>query len=202
MSTVIRSFVAIELNEAARQSLTRLQRDLAAQMPQQSVRWIAPESLHVTLQFLGDVPAEKIAAIVEALRRVCADIPAFSFDLVGLGVFPNPRRPRIVWVGVHEPRGVLITLYQGVGQALSPLGFPPEDRAFTPHLTIGRASRRASPAELRAAGEQITKLDVGLVETVPVRRIVLMRSDLRPDGAVYTPQAVLPLAAGPSPQEP
>lgn len=197
MSAVIRSFVAIELNEAARQSLTRLQRDLAAQMPQQSIRWIAPESLHVTLQFLGDVPAEKIAAIVEALRRVCADIPAFSFDLVGLGVFPNPRRPRIVWVGVHEPRGVLVALYQGVGQALSPLGFPPEDRVFTPHLTIGRALRHASSADLRRVGEQITELDVGLVETVPVEHIVLMRSDLRPDGAVYTPQAVFPLTTKP-----
>ncbi|MGC8879121.1 MAG: RNA 2',3'-cyclic phosphodiesterase [Anaerolineae bacterium] len=196
MSAVIRSFVGIELNEAARQSLTALQRDLAVQMPQQSIRWIAPESLHVTLQFLGDVPSEKITSIVEALRDVCADIPKFSFDLVGLGVFPNPRRPRIVWVGVHEPRGVLVTLYQRVGQALSPMGFSPEERAFTPHLTIGRASRHASPADLRTVGEQVTQLDVGLIETVPVEHIVLMRSDLRPDGAVYTPRAIFPLAAG------
>lgn len=196
MSAVIRSFVAIELNTATRRALTTLQRDLAARMPPQSIRWIAPESLHVTLQFLGDVPAEKIAPIVEALRRVCTDIPAFSFDLVGLGVFPDPRRPRIVWVGVHEPQGVLATLHQRVGQVLSPLGFPPEERAFTPHLTIGRAARHASPADLRAVGEQITRLDVGLIETVPVEHIVLMKSDLRPDGAVYTPQAVLPLAAG------
>ncbi|PWH14082.1 MAG: RNA 2',3'-cyclic phosphodiesterase [Ardenticatenia bacterium] len=196
MSAVIRSFVAIELNESTRRALTTLQRDLATQVPHQSIRWIAPESLHVTLQFLGDVPYEKIAPIVDALRKVCVDIPAFSFDLVGLGVFPNPRRPRIVWVGVYEPKGVLVTLHQRVGRVLSPLGFPPEERTFTPHLTIGRASRHASPAELRAIGELVTRMDVGLIETVPVERIVLMKSDLRPDGAVYTPQAILPLATG------
>ncbi len=193
MSAVIRSFVAIELNEPTRRALTALQRDLATRVPRESVRWIAPESLHVTLQFLGDVPYEKIAAIVEALRKVCADVPSFSFDLMGLGVFPNPRRPRIVWVGVHEPQGTLVALHHKVGQMLSPLGFPPEERTFTPHLTIGRASRHASPGELRAIGELITKLDVGLIERVPVERIVLMKSDLRPDGAVYTPQATLPL---------
>ncbi|MCS7261151.1 MAG: RNA 2',3'-cyclic phosphodiesterase, partial [Anaerolineae bacterium] len=195
---VIRSFVALELNAAARHALTILQRDLAARMPPQSIRWVAPESLHVTLQFLGEVPAEKIAPIIEALRCVCTDIPAFSFDLVSLGVFPNPRRPRIVWVGVHEPQGVLATLHQKIGQALSPLGFPPEERAFTPHLTVGRAARHASPADLQKVGEQIAKLDVGLIETVPVEHIVLMKSDLRPDGAVYTPQAVLRLGAGQS----
>ncbi|MGQ9502696.1 MAG: RNA 2',3'-cyclic phosphodiesterase [Anaerolineae bacterium] len=196
MSAVIRSFVAIELNEVARQALTALQRDLAARMPHQSIRWIAPESLHVTLQFLGDVSCEKIAPIVEALRNVCAEIPVFSFDLAGLGTFPNTRRPHIVWVGVHEPRGVLATLHQRVGQVLSPLGFPPEERSFTPHLTIGRAVRHASPADLRAVGEQITRQDVGLIETVSVEHIVLMKSDLRPSGAVYTPQALIPLAAG------
>jgi 2'-5' RNA ligase len=196
MATVVRSFVAIALNEAARRSLIVLQQDLAAQLPRQSIRWIAPESLHVTLQFLGDVPSEKIASIIEALRNVCVGIPTFSFDLVGLGVFPDARRPRIVWVGVHEPSGVLATLHQRVGQALSPLGFPPEERAFTPHLTIGRAMRHAAPADLRAVGEQITRKDVGLIETVPVEHIILMKSDLRPDGAIYTPQALLPLAAG------
>lgn len=201
MSAVIRSFVAIELNAAIRRALTTLQRDLAVRVPSQSIRWIAPDSLHVTLQFLGDVPAEKIASIVEALRHACTGIPAFSFDLVGLGVFPDPRRPRVVWVGVHEPQGVLATLHQRVGQVLSPLGFPPEERAFTPHLTIGRATRHASPAHLRVVGEQVTQMDVGLIETVPVEHIVLMKSDLRPEGAVYTPQAILPLAAGHLPRE-
>jgi len=191
----VRSFVAIELSEPARQALTALQGDLAAKLPQQSIRWIAPESLHVTLQFLGDVPHQKIAAIIEALRNICADIPRFSFDLVGLGMFPDSRRPRIVWVGVYEPQGTLVTLHRKVGEALSPLGFPPEERSFTPHLTIGRASRHATPADLRMAGEQITKQDIGLIESVPVEHIVLMKSDLRPSGAVYTPQAILPLAA-------
>jgi RNA 2',3'-cyclic 3'-phosphodiesterase len=189
----IRSFVAIELSDAARQALAARQRDLKAAIPPQTVRWTIPDSIHLTLQFLGDVPLEKIPAITSALRDACAGTAPFAFELIGLGVFPDRRRPRIVWVGVREPSGTLAALHGRVGQALAALGFPPEERAFTPHLTIGRAARDAAPRDLAAAGEHVARLDVGLIARIPVGHIALMKSDLRPTGALYTAQATFPL---------
>jgi 2'-5' RNA ligase len=191
----IRSFVAIELSEEAIGALDRVQRGLKKEAPRDAVRWSRPESIHLTLQFLGDVASERIGAISEALRGVCAGQGPFVMEMRDLGVFPNPRRPRVIWVGISEPSGALAALQKGVSQALEPLGFEPEQRAFTPHLTLGRALRRASTRELAALGELITHFDVGVLSRVTVDRVILMRSDLKPDGAVYTPQAVLALGA-------
>ena len=194
MATV-RSFVAIELNEPARQALAGLQRDLQVAVPLRAVRWTDPRSIHLTLQFLGDVPLEQIPAITSALRIVSQRVRPFAFDLAGLGAFPDRRRPRIVWVGVREASGVLAALQREVGEALTPLGFPPEARAFSPHVTIGRAARHAVPRDLSAVGERVTRADVGIIARVDVDHITLMRSDLRPGGSVYTAQAELGLGA-------
>jgi 2'-5' RNA ligase len=189
----IRSFVAIELPDEARVALADLQEDLKAQAPPKAVRWTRPASIHLTLQFLGDVAPGVIEAIADALRGVCAEHIPFGFELKNTGVFPNPDRPRVVWVGVDEPSGTLIALQKGVTRSLEPLGFEPEKRAYTPHLTIGRAARHASRRELAEVGEVVTGSEVGTLCQVYVEHITLMKSDLQPSGAVYTPLAVLPL---------
>jgi 2'-5' RNA ligase len=157
------------------------------------VRWTRPASIHLTLQFLGDVAPGKVEAIADALREVCAGQVSFTFRLRGLGVFPNPNRPRVVWVGIEEPSGTLVALQKGVSQALTPLGFEPEKRAYTPHLTVGRAARNAGRRELAEVGDLITRSEVGTLSQVLVEQITLMKSDLQPSGAVYTPLAVLAL---------
>jgi 2'-5' RNA ligase len=187
----IRAFVAIELSDEAIEELDRLQRKLKEQSPQDAVRWVRPQSIHLTLQFLGDVDSERVEAIAEALREISLDRAPFTFEIRELGVFPNARQPRVVWVGIVEPSGALAALQKGVAEALEPLGFEPEKRAFTPHLTLGRASRQAHRRALAELGELITRFKAGSLGQVFVNRIVLMRSDLRPGGAVYTPLAVL-----------
>jgi 2'-5' RNA ligase len=189
----IRSFVAIELPDEARTALSDLQGSLKAQVPPKTVRWVRPESIHLTLQFLGDVAPSQIEAIADALRGTCANQPPFMCQLRELGVFPNPRRPRIVWIGVTEPSGALKALQKKVTLALEPLGFEPERRPFTPHLTVGRADRRASRPELTQLGELITHSSVGTIAQISVQHVTLMKSDLRPTGAVYTPLAILTL---------
>lgn len=189
----IRSFVAIELSAPLHEALDRLQRQLSQKVPVGAVRWTRAESIHLTLQFLGDVAPGQVSDITAALRAVAAEHTAFELELAGLGVFPNARRPRIVWVGITEPSGALNALQQAIGRVLTPLGYPPEERAFTPHLTIGRAARDASPAQLAQLGEVITRTQLGRVGRVLVDHVNLMKSDLKPDGAVYTAQAVLPL---------
>src|SRR5574341_748593 len=122
----IRSFVAIELPEEVKTALASVQRDLKAQAPPKAVRWTRPESIHLTLQFLGDVAPGQVEAVAAALRGACAGQPPFSFHLKELGVFPNPGRPRVVWIGVVEPSGALLALQKQVTQALEPLSFKPE----------------------------------------------------------------------------
>ncbi len=192
--TGIRSFVAVELTDAVRQALADVQRNLKAQAPPGAVRWTRPDSIHLTLQFLGDVLPDQVEAIAGALRGACAGRAPFAFELSGAGVFPNAKRPRVVWVGVIEPSGALSALQQRVVEALTPLGFAPEERGFTPHLTIGRAARDASPRDLATLGALVARASIGSLGRVDVDHINLMKSDLKPEGAVYTPLAVVPLA--------
>ena len=189
----IRSFVAIELAAPVLEALDHLQSQLKHKVPAGAVRWTRVESIHLTLQFLGDVAPGQVGNITAALKAVAAEHTAFELELVGLGVFPNPRRPRIVWVGISEPSGALNHLQRAIGRVLTPLGYPPEERAFTPHLTIGRAARDASPAQLTQLGEVITHTQLGRLGRMLVDHLSLMKSDLEPGGAVYSAQAVLPL---------
>jgi 2'-5' RNA ligase len=180
----VRTFVAIELAPdiltRLEDLLTRMKRDL----PPGLVRWVRPAGIHLTLKFLGEVPANKVDAIAEAMRDACTSHPPFSFAINGLGCFPNPRRPRVIWVGVDEPSGTLAHLQRDVERAMKPLGFAPEERKFHPHLTLGRV-KRGTPGELRTLSEYISHGQAKIGE-MQATSVSLIRSDLRPDGAVYT----------------
>lgn len=190
----IRSFVAVELGEEVKQRLAEIQRQLKTMTPGGVVRWVQPDSIHVTLKFLGDVPEERIRAIVAALERECAPVAPLAFTVAGAGCFPNARRPNVVWIGVEDPVGQLAALQRAVERALNPLGYPPEGRPFKPHLTLGRVNRSVSDADLRKVGELVSGLRVAHLGQVQVAEVVLMRSDLSPAGARYTPLARIPLS--------
>ncbi len=189
----IRSFIAIELSENILAAIADLQKQLKNQVPKDTVRWVQPEGIHLTLQFLGDVPLPKIEPIAQALVTACAPFRPFSITVGGLGCFPNLRRPRVTWVGVEEPTGTLAALQKAVERALIPLGFTPEKRAFHPHLTLGRTRRQASRDQAQALGTLVSKTSLPLLGQMEVQWVSLMRSDLRPTGAVYTQLATAPL---------
>ena len=182
----IRTFIAIELDETINAALTDLQGQLKAEAPRGSVRWVRPEGIHLTLKFLGDVPVNSIGEVEQALTQACAGFSAFSFSVEGLGCFPNPRRPRVVWVGVREESGALKRLQKAVEDGMEKLGFAPEGRRFHAHLTLGRTQRRASSGDVRRLGQLVTETDIGLLGQMEVRAVSLIKSDLRPTGAVYT----------------
>jgi 2'-5' RNA ligase len=192
----IRTFVAIELSQGLQDSLKYLQDRLKHQLPERTVRWVRPEGVHLTLKFLGDVPAVRIASISQAVETACRGIGRFTFELVGLGCFPNPRRPRVVWVGVREPTGTLARLHEAVENELVELGFKKEGRPFRPHLTVGRIHRKASRSDQQDLGELIARSSEGLLGDMTVTLVNVMRSDLRPSGAIYTALAQLPLPGG------
>lgn len=184
--TILRTFIAIELDARVRDRLLDLQEQLRAQLSPRSVRWVAPEGIHLTLKFLGDTPSEQVPAIGDALARAAAESRPFPFTVGGLGCFPNSRRPRVVWVGLQEATGKLVALQRAVEAQVAPLGFPAENRPFQPHLTLGRVQRYASPSEVREIGQVVAASLVGTVAEVRAVRVSLIKSDLRPSGAVYT----------------
>lgn len=146
------------------------------------VSWTKPGNIHLTLKFLGDVDGSAIPAIQESLTYLLSDQKRCKFQIGGLGAFPNMRKARVLWVGVIDATGGLSRLAKMVDRALIPLGFSAENRKFTPHLTLGRVKSQLGSAFVRKFND-ITFPEVDAL----AEEIVLMKSDLQPTGAVYTP---------------
>ena len=187
----VRAFIAIELDKQLCGKLGDLQDRLRADVPPGLVRWVHPEGIHLTLKFLGDVPAGKVPEIARAVQQACKKHVSFECAVSGLGCFPNTARPRVVWVGIEEPSGVLAALQRDVDRAVSPLGFEPEQRQFHPHLTLGRIKSHDREA-IAALGEYISRARVH-VGSIQANAVHLMRSELLPGGAAYTALAVAEL---------
>ena len=189
----IRAFIAIPLPHPLLDRLSALQRQLESQIPSRSVRWVRVEGIHLTLKFLGDTPTEKLPDIKRALTAVARHAPACTFTVGELGCFPNPRRPRVVWVGVQEPTGRLAALQDGIEEVMAPLGYPPEGRGFTPHLTLGRVRPGARRDEVSRVGEVVTGKTGEPLAEVSADHFALIRSVLKPTGAEYTTLEEFPL---------
>jgi len=189
----IRAFIAIPLPHSLLDKLSALQRQLESQVPPRSVRWVRAEGIHLTLKFLGDTPTEKLPDIKRALTAVGRHVPPCTFTVGGLGCFPNPRRPRVVWVGVQEPTGRLAALQDGIEEVMAPFGYPPEGRGFTPHLTLGRVRRGARRDEVSRVGEVVTGKTGEPLAEVSADHFALIRSVLKPTGAEYTTLEEFPL---------
>ncbi len=181
----VRSFIAVELPQAVKEGLATLQKELKL-AGHTAVKWVAPEGIHLTLKFLGNVSTTKISGIVGALERVAAEFSAFRLEISGLGAFPNLKRPRVLWVGVGGQTEKLISLQQLIDKALIPQGFSPEQRPFSPHLTLARLRENALPRDRQSFGELLQKTPFTAKYEIEVDSISLMWSQLFPAGAVYT----------------
>ncbi|MCX7855894.1 MAG: RNA 2',3'-cyclic phosphodiesterase [Anaerolineae bacterium] len=186
---MIRAFIAIPLPEPLWRQLAQTQQMLEKQMPAGSVRWVKPEGIHLTLKFLGDTPEEKIPAIRAALSAVAREALPCAFTVGDLGCFPNLRRPRVVWVGVQETHGHLAALQAAVERAMAALGYPPEGRGFSPHLTLGRVKDSVSSRDVARIGEVVASSAVGTLGEVRAESFALIQSILQPTGAQYIPLA-------------
>jgi len=177
----IRTFIAIDISDEVRSNLKKLSADLKSRV--RDVRWVRVEGIHLTLKFLGYVSEKVIPSLKEVMREAAQTTP-FEMEVKGLGAFPNARRPRVIWVGVEEPTGTLLELAKRIEQCMKPLGFAPEDRPFNPHLTLGRVMKDGKPGtELEGLIERERGKSLGFVKA---DEIILFRSDLKPDGAIYT----------------
>lgn len=156
------------------------------------VRWVAPESIHLTLKFLGEVDAVRESEIVGALDRAVEGARRFSMGLSGFGAFPSVKQPRVLWVGC-EGVPPLELLQDRVEREMERIGFPLEGRPFRPHLTLARAARGARASEFRGLGEVISRLD--FAAQVMVESADLMESHLTSQGARYVLRHAAALSA-------
>lgn len=195
---ILRTFIAVELDETLLIAIRRVQEKFKRQSPAGSVKWVAPHGIHLTLKFLGATPRGRLPEIEAALRAACTGFAPFEFSVEGRGCFPNVRRPRVVWVAVHDRGSKLARLHAAVESHIVPLGWPAEKRSFSPHLTLGRISRRATSRNAAAVGQVVEQSVVEQIGVQQVTALRLIRSDLRPSGAVYTELFRAPLIEAPA----
>lgn len=186
----MRCFISVHLSDEIRSSIQKVIDDLRPQS--RAVRWVPAENLHLTLKFLGEVEEGMVDEIRRLLAAVCGKYGSFGITFRGTGVFPNPGRPRVIWIGMDKD-GSLGDLAREVDEAMAALGFERERRAFTPHLTIGRVKDGAS---VQPAMKALHTFRETLFGSIMVKEIHLMRSTLKPSGAVYTELAGFPLSSG------
>lgn len=189
----LRLFVAIDLPDEVKALLAEIQSRLRAHTT--ALHLSDPSGTHLTLKFLGNVAAERVDAVAEALRLAAAASRPFALRTADLGVFPNPRRPRVVWLGVAGDLAELSRLKDAVEATIAPLGFPAEARPFSPHLTLGRSPKQPIGADLLAIAAAVGATEVPRVAHFGASEVVLMRSEPTPRGARYTPLAAARLDA-------
>ena len=181
----LRLFVAIELPNDLLSALSQVQHDLQREPALARLRWVRPGGIHLTLKFLGETPTERRPAIEAAITRAVAGIAPFELHLGKPGRFGSRQSPRVVWIDIGGDSETLARLQSQVEREIAPLGYPAENHAFSPHLTLARvppehARDVASPLEDAIA--RATVPTASMQATV----VSLMKSDLQRGGAVYT----------------
>ena len=177
----VRTFICLQLPEFARDRLASTQARLRESGAQ--VSWVKPHNIHLTLKFLGSVPAERLREVVRAVQRAAVPAQPIPLELTVLGCFPNRRAPRVVWAGLNRIPEQLRNLQQRVERELVATGFPAESRPFSPHFTLGRVRSGRNVRKLVAA-MQAERLEPLRFEAAEV---VVMASRLHASGALYTP---------------
>ncbi len=183
--SVIRAFIAIDLSSEIQKRLEEVLQGYHAQLPGIPIRWVTASNIHLTLKFLGDVSLSNLNLLTEMIQQEISSHHQFDISVGGSGAFPNIRQPRVVWVGVEAPPE-LGAIQNGIESATARLGYMREERAFSPHLTIGRVSRNATSQDVKAISKALETTRIGFLGATCVEKVHLYRSDLQPTGAVYT----------------
>ena len=185
---MIRAFLAIDLPAAWRPGLALLIQELKKSGAE--VRWVPPGNIHLTLKFFGNVPDDEIEALAQAAREASAETAPLQLQVTGAGAFPSPNAPRVVWLGLGGDMVPLTQLFYRLEKAFAALGYPPEGRAFNPHLTLGRVKSPANREKLARLLAQMPPLDWPPFE---VKELILFQSVLSPQGSKYTPLKMIKL---------
>lgn len=193
----IRAFIGVEIDDGIRAAAEAVQLELGRTGAR--VKWVEPKNLHITLAFLGDVHDRQLADLFTTVGRVAKVDPPFVMTVAGLGAFPTPRRPKILWAGLSTGADDLVRLQAALEDPLADLGvYRREDRGFTPHLTLGRVTGEDNAALL---APELPKYAAWAAGSTTVAEAVIFASELRRDGPVYSVLGRCPLK-GKRPRQP
>ena len=189
----VRVFVSVGLSDEAREQLLDAVNRIRGEVPD-GIQWADPSGMHLTLKFLGNIPSSRVALLGECVDQFSGVHSPFSLTLSGLGVFSNRRAPRVLWAGVDGNLEALAQLQLGAEDAITSLGYPPEERPFRPHVTLGRPRRTISDGERTRIGSVVSALEPPYPVSWEVESVDVMRSELHPSGARYTVLRSSPLS--------
>ncbi|MFH0830113.1 MAG: RNA 2',3'-cyclic phosphodiesterase [Candidatus Aenigmatarchaeota archaeon] len=178
----MRAFIAVLVSEGLKTRIEKVQESI--DLLDIDVKLVEPENLHYNLKFLGELNEDDVNRVKTVLDRVVPQYRAFDLHVTGLGAFPQLTYAKVVWLGAKEGANQLSAIAESVELALSDAGFGAEERPFTPHLTLARINGGQQKTELIALLKDKSDVDIG---TVRVHEVVLFKSELTPNGPVYTP---------------
>jgi RNA 2',3'-cyclic 3'-phosphodiesterase len=182
---LIRAFIAVELPSGLKNELAELETQLKKASPP-VVKWVEPNSIHVTLKFLGEISEDSIEELMLAIEETAQGILPFQLEVRGVGAFPNLERPQVLWTGVKGELEKIAQLQKRIESNTEQLGSPRESRAFSPHLTLGRVRDEAGPNERRRLGKLLADTTFTTLHNIDVGAVNLMKSQLTPGGAIYS----------------
>jgi 2'-5' RNA ligase len=182
---LLRAFLAAELPIPLQDLIHTATAGLHQALGDGLIRWVPPHNVHLTLKFLGDVSPSSLDLIQQMLLKEASQFAAFEMHVEGLGSYPNVRQPRVLWVGLKAP-AELASLQRAIDAAAARLGYESEERGFSPHLTIGRVRQNASSGELQKIRTALDGAHLGLLGSARVDAVHLFKSELRPEGSIYT----------------
>jgi len=192
-----RLFIAVAIPGQVKAEIERTQAELRRALPDSNARWTRPEQFHLTLRFLGEVEAARVDALGEAAHDACRGFTPLRLRAEGLGCFPDPRHPRVLWTGVRDETDQLPRLQEAVVLATGSFTIEEKEEQFTGHVTLARFKgiKRSQAEALTSAAAGMTK---PLFGEWTAYKIELMRSQLLPQGARHTSLAAIALGGPPA----
>lgn len=189
---LLRVFIAIELPQplqaAIEKQIVRLRQTLGDEI----VRWVPTQNMHLTLKFIGNIASSHLDFLKQLLTRTAESHPQFDLQIGGIGSFPNSKRPRILWAGIHTPAD-LASMQRNIEAGASRLGYEKEERPFSPHLTIARVRQNIEPADLQKIRYAVDGIQIGNIGSARIDSIHLYKSELQASGSIYTKLFSAPL---------
>ena len=188
----MRTFIAVDFSPQIIRKITEIIDYFKTQTPNNAIKWVAPENLHLTVKFLGEVKENEIDNIKNLINQSLTDEDAFEIGVEGLGMYPNSHKPRVIWLGIKGGKP-LIAIHNKLEKALQEIGIKHEKRDYSPHLTIARVRRGADNETVKTIGKTLSAFKVDSLGSCTINNIVLYKSDLTPQGPIYTPLLSSPL---------
>jgi RNA 2',3'-cyclic 3'-phosphodiesterase len=182
---IIRSFIAIDPPPGIRQDIARVTSCLQKNLASQPVRWVHPDNIHLTLRFLGEITQIQLDYLVPGIQPLLKKLPHLNITVTDIGAFPNKHKARVLWMGI-KTSPELSSILNEMDVMINNIGIPRDERSFSPHLTIGRVNRNVSSADYSKIESILTSTCVGNLGNFQVQSVNIYKSDLTPNGSVYT----------------